>query len=220
MKNRWTTVAEQMDAAHESVKNILQREEGAPQRSRKISIIFASVGAFLMLTGAVPFFLGREKTSEYAALMTADISSGGEIQTVAVTSPLAGESFDATAMPVEGDFELNLPDKNEEKEEALDPSSITGIGQEAASPAPSVRENTHAAAPEPEETITAAVVDFPENTHIGSTTDPLKLSSGTALHAAAPTPHNARTGTPLLPLIITAGGVALVLRIRKSRLSA
>lgn len=235
MKNQWTTVSEQMDAAQQSLKDLLCRKktkdyEGV-SKNRKISIIFASFGLFLMVAGATPFLFGNNKSGfQYAADITDD--------------------FSATATPTEETFDLGLPSEEstteEENSENTTATEEKTPSEEAETPVenteeettkevvakeetPVVQENTHAAAPEEastqEEEIIAESVDYRENTHTGKEESPIDFRTeeevGGRVHGAAPEEElhgaaykNAKTGSPALPIVLVSAVSAILLRRR------
>lgn len=243
MKNQWTTISEKIDAAHQKAREIASHQEENP-RSRKIPIIFGSLGVFLMLVGASPFLFGNEDTS---SRYLADVLNQEDEIDIAIDSLPAEEDFDLDiGLPTEDEEDIDTQEA-QEVEVSLDgiplqKGETQGGSDFVAEEVEVVRENIHAAPPVEEEgtredikevKITSELVDFPKNTHTGVESEAVDLENffknteddfdglhaaaqedSESLHTAA-SQENAETGTPLLPLLAASGIAAVFLRRRK-----
>jgi len=254
MKNQWTPISEKMDAAHQNARDLSHRSKDHP-KGRKIPIIFGSLGVFLMLVGASPFLFGEKNSERYLADLTTTTAEKSVDFSAEPTS--VDENFDLDlTLPAEdqtGTDTINTQEAEEvdvsldgiplQKGEIQEEAPVS-LKEEIPKEINPPKENIHAAAPTEEEVvtrkdiedakITAEVVDFPKNTHVGAESDPIVFENASedeelenffkgenealgetgSLHAAA-SQENAGTGTPLLPLLAVSGLAAVFLRRRK-----
>lgn len=190
MKNqKWTIIGE----------NSAEKPKKSPRKNRKISIVLASAGVFLMLVGAVPFFLDGKKSGDFSAMIATESAKKTDENFVAEATPV-DENFDLKDLPAE-----KIPEKTEkipEKPKKVSPPKV----------------QNHAAAPAKTPTFVAEKVNFPKNSHTGKTVAPQNFQKSPApknpnFHAAAP--KNPKSGAPIFPILAISVAAAAFFRRRQ-----